>query len=163
PVLGELHAGPGELAGILLELSLEPLEQREGIGRGAREAGDDVALAQPAHLARIALDPRLPEADLPVAPDHHLAALAAHQDGGAAADQQDGGGVEGRTGAAVLPGLVVEIHGYLTHAGLYLGHGTQKAIARGLVAGRRQTTSALSSPAEPLLSKAREGEGKGIQ
>ena len=46
PVLGQLDAGPRQLAGILLELALEPLEQREGVGGGAGEAGDDVAAAE---------------------------------------------------------------------------------------------------------------------
>ena len=42
PVLGELDGGAHQLVGILLELGLEPLEQREGIGGGAGEAGDHV-------------------------------------------------------------------------------------------------------------------------
>ena len=41
PVLGELDAGAGELAGMLLQLALQPLEEGEGIGRGAREARDN--------------------------------------------------------------------------------------------------------------------------
>ncbi len=53
PVLGELDAGPRQLAGILLELALEPLEQREGVGGGAGKAGDDAALAERAHLLGI--------------------------------------------------------------------------------------------------------------
>ena len=36
--------------GILLELRLEPLEQREGVGGGAGEAGDHLALAERADL-----------------------------------------------------------------------------------------------------------------
>ena len=123
PVLGELHAGAGELAGILLELGLEPLEQREGVGGGAGETGDDVALAEPAHLARIALDDGLAQADLAVAADHHLAALA---------DHQDGGGVKGRTRAAVVTGLAVEIHGDLIDAGLYLGVRRENAKGGGM-------------------------------
>ena len=55
--------------GILLELGLQPLEQREGVGGRAGEAADDVALAEPAHLAGVALDDGLAEADLAVAAD----------------------------------------------------------------------------------------------
>ena len=39
PVLGQLDGGAGEVAE-LLELALEALEQREGIGRAAGEAGE---------------------------------------------------------------------------------------------------------------------------
>jgi hypothetical protein len=69
PVLGELDAGAHQLARILLELALEPLEQGEGVGGGAGEAGDDLAAAEAAHLARIGLDDGLAEADLAVAGD----------------------------------------------------------------------------------------------
>ena len=82
PVLGELDAGAHELAGILLELGLQPLEQGEGVGRRAGEAGDHLALAEPAHLAGVALHDGLAEADLAVAADHHAPALADHEDGG---------------------------------------------------------------------------------
>ena len=50
PVLGELDAGAGELARVPLELGLQPLEQGEGVGGAAGEAGEDVAAAEPAHL-----------------------------------------------------------------------------------------------------------------
>ena len=40
PVLGELDAGAGQLAGILFELGFEPLEQRERVGGRAGEPGD---------------------------------------------------------------------------------------------------------------------------
>ena len=83
PVLGELDRGAGELAGILLELGLEPLEQGEGVGGGAGEAADDVALAEPAHLLGVGLDDGLADRDLAVAADDDLAALADGQDGGA--------------------------------------------------------------------------------
>ena len=55
PVLGEFDAGAHELAGILLELGFQPLEQGEGVGRRAGEAGDDLALAEPADLAGVAI------------------------------------------------------------------------------------------------------------
>ena len=82
PVLRELDAGAFELAREALELGLEPLQQREGVGGGAGEAGDDgAARADAAHLAGVALDDGLAEADL---------AVAGHGDVPVAADAQDG-------------------------------------------------------------------------
>ena len=69
-----------QLAGILLELGFEPLEQREGVGGRAGEAGDHVALAEPAHLLGVVLDDGLADRHLAVAGDHDLAALADGQD-----------------------------------------------------------------------------------
>src|SRR5262249_60388125 len=40
PVLGELDRGALEVAAVLLELGLETGEEREGVGRRARETGD---------------------------------------------------------------------------------------------------------------------------
>ena len=81
PVLGELDAGALELIGEALELGLKPLEQGEGVGGGAGEAGDDIAVADAADLLGVALDDGLAEGDLAVAGDHHLAALADGEDG----------------------------------------------------------------------------------
>ena len=64
-----------------LELGFQPLEQGEGVGRGAGEAGDDLAVAQPPDLLGVALDDGLAHRDLAVARHHHLAALADRQDG----------------------------------------------------------------------------------
>src|SRR6185369_15709929 len=72
-----------ELPGILLELALQALEQREGISRGARKAADHVALAQAPHLLGIALDDGLADRHLAVSADGHDAALADGQNGGA--------------------------------------------------------------------------------
>ena len=83
PVLGEFDRGAQQLAGILLELGFQPLEQREGVGGGAGEAADDVAFAEPAHFLGIGLDDGLADRDLAVAADDHGAALADGQDGGA--------------------------------------------------------------------------------
>ncbi len=81
PVLGELDAGAGELLGILLELGFEALQQGEGVGGGAGEAGDHAAVgADAADLAGIALHDGLAEADLAVAGDDDLAALAHRHD-----------------------------------------------------------------------------------
>ena len=82
PVLGQLDAGSGELARILLELALQPLEQGEGVGSRAGEAPDDAPLGEAAHLLGVALHDGLPERYLPVAADHHASALADHEDRG---------------------------------------------------------------------------------
>src|SRR5205814_890159 len=82
PVLGEFDRRAGELAGILLELGLEPLEQREGVGGRAGEARDDLALAEAAHLLGVRLDDGLPDAHLAVARDDDRTVLADGQDGG---------------------------------------------------------------------------------
>ena len=69
PVLGELNRRARELAGILLELGLQPLEQGEGVGGGAGKAADHVAFAELAHLFGISLDNGLADRDLAVAAD----------------------------------------------------------------------------------------------
>src|SRR4029453_10749978 len=83
PVLGELDRGARQVAK-LGELGLEALEERERIGRAAREAGDYLAVVEAAHLARIALHPGIAE--------RHLA-VAAHCDEAIATHAEDGGSV----------------------------------------------------------------------
>src|SRR6185437_4741170 len=68
---------------ILLELGLEPLEQSEGVGGGAGETADHVALAQATDLFGVRLDDGLADGDLTVAADHDGAALTDGEDGGA--------------------------------------------------------------------------------
>ena len=81
PVLGQLDAGALELVGIPLQLGFQPLEQGEGVGGGAGEAGQDRAAgADAAHLAGVALDDGLAQ--------RHLA-VAGHGDLAVAADAQD--------------------------------------------------------------------------
>ena len=53
--------------GYLLELGLQPFKKREGVGGGAGEACDHVAVADAADLAGVALDDRLTHANLAVA------------------------------------------------------------------------------------------------
>ncbi|KTT92317.1 hypothetical protein NS44R_14670, partial [Mammaliicoccus sciuri] len=60
----------------------------EGVGGGAGKAADHVALADPANLLGVGLDHGLADRDLPVAADHHLAALADGADRGAMPDRQ---------------------------------------------------------------------------
>jgi hypothetical protein len=79
PRFGQIDARARQLAGVLLELLLEALEEREGVGRGPGEAHEDV-VADAAHLARVALDDDVAHGDLPVADHHHLAAAAHAQD-----------------------------------------------------------------------------------
>src|SRR5208337_4377392 len=80
PILGELDAGARELTRVLLELRFEPFEQREGVGGGAGEARDHLALAEPPNLLGVALHDGLAEADLAIASDDGFAALLHHDD-----------------------------------------------------------------------------------
>src|SRR4030095_4796571 len=73
---GELDRSTHELAGILLQLRLEPLEQRERVRGRAGETADHVALVEAAHLGGIGLHDGLPDRDLPVAADNDASALA---------------------------------------------------------------------------------------
>ena len=54
--LAQLHRRAHQVALVLVELRLEALEQREGIGGAAGEAGEDAVLVQAPHFARAALD-----------------------------------------------------------------------------------------------------------
>ena len=77
----------GQVALVFFQLGLEPLEQREGIGRGPGKARQHLAVVELAHLARRALDHNVAQRHLPVAADGDLDAgrrLATHaEDGGA--------------------------------------------------------------------------------
>jgi len=77
-----------KLAGILLELRLQPLEQREGVGGRAREAADHVARSFPPFASRrtlraLALTMVWPIETLAVRRQWPRSALADRQDGGA--------------------------------------------------------------------------------
>ena len=60
-------AARSQVALVLLELGLEALEQREGVGRGAGKAGQHLVAVQLAHLARAGLDDDVAQRDLAVA------------------------------------------------------------------------------------------------
>ena len=77
--------------GYCSSFDFQPLEQGEGVGRGAGKAADHVAAAEPAHLLGIGLDDGLADRDLAVAADRDQPALADGQDGGAVPEACDGG------------------------------------------------------------------------
>ena len=87
PVLGELDRGAGQVA-VLLQLGLEALEQREGVGGAAGEAGEDLAVVQAAHLAGVALHDGVAERDLAVAADRDTAVAPDAEDRGAVRIEQ---------------------------------------------------------------------------
>jgi hypothetical protein len=64
------------IALVLLELRLEALEEREGVGGGAGESREDAVLVEPPHLARGSLDDDVAEGDLAVAAHRHAVAAA---------------------------------------------------------------------------------------
>src|SRR5437879_12089487 len=76
PVLRELDRGWRQIRRIALELLLEFLEQREGISRRAREAGEDLPAAQRAHLVGVGFHDGLTDRDLAVTADGDFAVLA---------------------------------------------------------------------------------------
>ncbi len=82
PVLRELDGRAREVAE-LLELALEALEQREGVGRAAGETAEHLALVQLAHLAGVALHHGVAERHLAVAADGDDAVAPDAEDGGA--------------------------------------------------------------------------------
>jgi hypothetical protein len=81
PILGEFDGGARQLAGILLKLGFEPLEQRERIGGGAGKTADDRAAAKTAHFLGVRLNDGLADRDLAVAADRDQSALADRQNG----------------------------------------------------------------------------------
>ena len=80
PVLGQFHGGARQVAAVLLELGLEALEQREGIGRAAGETRQDLILEQPPHLAGVALEHGVAQRDLTVTADDHAVAAPYRED-----------------------------------------------------------------------------------
>jgi hypothetical protein len=68
PVLGELHRGAQQVALVLLELRLEALEEREGVGGRAREAREDAVLVERRTLRAEALTTMLPSVTWPSPP-----------------------------------------------------------------------------------------------
>jgi hypothetical protein len=65
---------------MLFELTLEALEQGEGIGGGPGKTGQYLTLVEPTHLARIALHHGRTERDLTIAADHDPVAASYRED-----------------------------------------------------------------------------------
>ena len=84
-----------------LQLRLQPLEQRERVGRGPGEPADRRAARERADLFHVRLDDLRPAGHLPVRHDADGVALADAEDGGGAGGgggERDGGGGEGGGG-----------------------------------------------------------------
>ena len=81
PVLGELDGRARKIAGVPLQLFLELFEEREGVGRRARKAGQQLAASESAHLLRVRLHDRFADGDLSVTPQRELPVAAHGQDG----------------------------------------------------------------------------------
>mmetsp|Transcript_132 Transcript_132/g.260 ORF Transcript_132/g.260 Transcript_132/m.260 type:complete len:256 (-) Transcript_132:187-954(-) len=104
PPLGQFHATPGELPGVLVDLPLEAFQEREGVGGGSREPHDDPSLLRcplaaliisapsdpipvgfgrdAPDLPRVGLDGDVPHGNHPV-PDHaHPPVLPDAEDSG---------------------------------------------------------------------------------
>ena len=82
PLLGQFDDGARQVAVVLLELGFEAGEQREGVGGGAGETGQDLVVVEAAELAGGGFQHFLAEGDL---------AVAGHDDLAVAADAEDGG------------------------------------------------------------------------
>src|SRR6266849_2698885 len=91
PFLGEFDGSSSEVAMVLVQLRLEAAEQRESIGGGASESGEDFLLVQAANLLGAMLDDGLAQRDL---------AISGHDDASVAADAEDGGRADSRRGSA---------------------------------------------------------------
>ena len=77
PFLGQFHDAARQVAVELLQLGFEAREQREGVGRGAGETGQDLVVVEPAQLSGGRLSGLPAQGDLAVA-GHHDFAVAAH-------------------------------------------------------------------------------------
>ena len=63
PVFGEFDDGAVELAVVLFELRLEAGEEGEGVGCGASETGEDLAVIETAELPGVGLENFAAEGD----------------------------------------------------------------------------------------------------
>src|SRR3954470_7519393 len=80
PILGELDCRAHEITLMLVELALEALEEREGVGGAAGETGQDAIVMQAPHFLGAALHHHVAERDLPVAAQRYGRAAAHRQD-----------------------------------------------------------------------------------
>ena len=82
PFLGQLDHGARQIAVELLELGFEAREQREGVGRGAGESGQNLVVVKAAQLFGGGFQHFLAERDLAVAGHHDFSVPAHAKDGG---------------------------------------------------------------------------------
>ena len=80
PELGQLGRRPRHVVGVILELPLEPLQERKPVGRRAGEPDQHLAVEQLADLDRVGLHDLGAQRDLAVAPDRHPVPLAHRKD-----------------------------------------------------------------------------------
>ena len=82
PLLGELDRGALEVAAVLLEPGLEPVDEGHRVGGGAGEAGQHLPVVQALDLLRAVLHHRLAEGDLAVPGEGDRPSLADGEDRG---------------------------------------------------------------------------------
>src|SRR5205085_8004639 len=80
---GELDCGFLQVAGMLLKLALEALEKRNGVGSGAREAGNHFVVVEAARFSRSVLHYMIAHGDLTIGDEHDFVVLAHAEHGGA--------------------------------------------------------------------------------
>ena len=95
PLLGQFGRGARHVRRVVLQLRFEAFHQGEGVGRGAGEADQHLAVHQPADFHGVAFDDGLA---------HRHLAVAADGDAAVVANGEDGGGAEFHGGAARLWG-----------------------------------------------------------
>src|SRR5690606_10558001 len=89
PVLRQLDGRAGDVAAVALELALEPLEERERVGGGAGEAGQQRAVVEGTDLLDVVLEDGVL---------HRRLAVRAEGDFAVVEDAQDGGRADARVG-----------------------------------------------------------------
>ena len=77
PVLGQLDGSAHQMPLVLLQLAFEAFEQGEGVGGGAGETGQHLAVVEAAHFLGVALHDGIAKRYLAVAA-HDDFAIAAH-------------------------------------------------------------------------------------
>ena len=80
PLLDQLDGRTLQVAAILFELRLEPVEERERVGDAAGETGKDLVVVELPHFSRSGLQDGAPESDLSVRAHRHFSVLADAQD-----------------------------------------------------------------------------------
>ena len=80
PALSSLYSCTEQLPGVLLELALQTLHQREGVSSGAGKADNDLTVADTSDFTSVWLDDGGTHRDLAIADHHHLLSLPYTQD-----------------------------------------------------------------------------------